>query len=438
VAGYTELYRELNLLPDIAIAEEARDNGSQEIFNDIMSQPTKFAVMNDYKRTVDTENPRSPAFINGDTTVSSHLARRLSLDRISWRKQLISDGDITEDSFLAETTAEDVLFYMKIPPTAPDHTLLHLPLPPDLPAFYFSKDLLSLTAAYEGNIDRYVRLKRPVFVPGEIMCVTRGIYHNTLYARWWQDEIESAAERYQSWEIMRYIKAAIAARYLMEGNPNYLLAQPLDFLPFQIWHPKQASEPTLQLVLRERPQMRYSVAHTCIAAGYKALWDGELGDVVPTYELERHANRRGGADSYFRDDLKRRRAVLDPLREADPPAWEAALRYAASDRDFVIGYEPEFSSTEVENGLNVRSVRTEWDGGPYEGLWAGVHDVELYVCAPYWLKNYIFQKDAGPMDVHYWTTEKAMHEELARDGDEELSRRIGSMIVSGCVRTEVM
>ena len=65
--------------------------------------------------------------------------------------------------------------------------LLHSPLPPDLPTT--NKDILILMAAYEGNIDRYVRLRRPFFIRNELNCLVRGIYNSTTFARWWLDAL---------------------------------------------------------------------------------------------------------------------------------------------------------------------------------------------------------------------------------------------------------
>ncbi|KAJ5533108.1 hypothetical protein N7494_009660 [Penicillium frequentans] len=75
VAGYTNLYRELDLLPDAHIAEEARDNGSNDIFEMIMASPVRYRVMNDYTRTVNLENPPVGG-LNGDTAVRSFLERK--------------------------------------------------------------------------------------------------------------------------------------------------------------------------------------------------------------------------------------------------------------------------------------------------------------------------------------------------------------------------
>jgi hypothetical protein len=76
VAGYFELYHELNMRPEVSIAEEARDNasaneGSKAIFDHIMSQAVCYAVPDDYTRTANLNNPRCPAFMNGDTGVRS-------------------------------------------------------------------------------------------------------------------------------------------------------------------------------------------------------------------------------------------------------------------------------------------------------------------------------------------------------------------------------
>lgn len=69
-AGYADLYAELNILPDVSIAEEARESGtdgSRTIYNSIMFAPASISVINDHDRTVDTLGPRTPAFLNGDT-----------------------------------------------------------------------------------------------------------------------------------------------------------------------------------------------------------------------------------------------------------------------------------------------------------------------------------------------------------------------------------
>ena len=51
VAGYVGLYKELELLPEIHIAEEARESGSdgsKTIYDIIMASPVRYEAMNDY------------------------------------------------------------------------------------------------------------------------------------------------------------------------------------------------------------------------------------------------------------------------------------------------------------------------------------------------------------------------------------------------------
>ncbi|OAQ99636.1 hypothetical protein LLEC1_07747, partial [Akanthomyces lecanii] len=75
VAGYTDLFRELqeggSILPDVAIAEEARACGSHDIYKAIMSQPVKYRVMDDYTRSI-LADPQ-PSGLNGDTAVRPML-----------------------------------------------------------------------------------------------------------------------------------------------------------------------------------------------------------------------------------------------------------------------------------------------------------------------------------------------------------------------------
>lgn len=85
VAGYVNLYKELVLLPDVHIAEEARDNGCTEIYDLIMAQDVKYDVMNDYNRTVNLENPRQ-ANLNGDTAVRLLLEIKQALSPDGFRK----------------------------------------------------------------------------------------------------------------------------------------------------------------------------------------------------------------------------------------------------------------------------------------------------------------------------------------------------------------
>lgn len=187
MAGYTGLYRRLGLLPDVSIAEEARDNGSTEIFKDTVSSPVRYRAMDDYTLSVNVSNPVSPAFLNADTAVRSTLTRIFPLVDLPSSSRY-QDFNITDDFNVADVVGgERDLIPEAL--NAPDVTLLCSSQPADLPALTVNKNLLILMAAFDGNIDRYARLRRRHPVEGETRCVVRGIYHNTSFAKWGEGEL---------------------------------------------------------------------------------------------------------------------------------------------------------------------------------------------------------------------------------------------------------
>ena len=255
VAGYTELYRELvavyDLLPEVHIAEEAREAGSLEIFNDIMAKKPRYEVMNDYQRTVNTETPEA-AHLNGDTAVRSYLEVKVKFD-----KELISKPyfNITEDMNV------DNEWTGSPPDLLEDSTLLYTPLPQDLPTA--QKDLLILMAAYYGDIDRYVRLRRPVMIEEESKCVVRGIYHNSMFAKWW------SLQQTDNFDI----RGAINARRIMTNDLSFLDDNPNASIARVIWYPRRARPETYQELAERRPDTKRFAARACIVANYQELFD---------------------------------------------------------------------------------------------------------------------------------------------------------------------
>lgn len=84
-SGYHGLYLELDLLPDVSIAEEAREgktDGGRLIYQKIMSYPCRYSVMDDRNRSVELDNPQCPAFLNGDTQVRWWVQSRLQTPKI--------------------------------------------------------------------------------------------------------------------------------------------------------------------------------------------------------------------------------------------------------------------------------------------------------------------------------------------------------------------
>ncbi|EWZ84452.1 hypothetical protein FOWG_12247 [Fusarium oxysporum f. sp. lycopersici MN25] len=161
--GYEELYKELDdLLPDVAVTEEARDNlpVSKGIYDMVMVG----------------------AFLNGDTCVRSTLEKRQPVHHEIFPPPF----DITEDWCLAA----DGKRLEERPIPSDILSLLYAPLPPHLPSV--EKGILIPMAAFTGNIDRYIRLRRPHPLNGEMQCIVRGIYHNTFFAKWCYEQPELA------------------------------------------------------------------------------------------------------------------------------------------------------------------------------------------------------------------------------------------------------
>ncbi|KAJ4424531.1 hypothetical protein N0V82_000855 [Gnomoniopsis sp. IMI 355080] len=209
VAGYDTLYLELDILPDVSIAEEARDNssanaGSAAILYAIAGQPVCYSVMDDYSRSVNLHTPRFPAFMNGDTAVRSSLDVRLAPDQFeNWPDCYFN---IAEDCNVAEKFSTR---RFNEPLAVPDVALRYNHLPPRLPTT--KKDPLILMAAYEGNVDRYVRLRRLRMIRDELCALIRGIYHNTTFAKWSPLELRTLGA---SWWFDRRIIASCTARFM--------------------------------------------------------------------------------------------------------------------------------------------------------------------------------------------------------------------------------
>ncbi|KAK2060412.1 hypothetical protein LY76DRAFT_509962 [Colletotrichum caudatum] len=265
VAGYTALYAELGLLPEVSIAEEARDSateGSKEIFDSIMRQPVCYAVLDDYTRSCNPDSPFSPAFMNGDTAVRSTLDTRLGLDKMEeWGNHYFN---ITEDYNISEVSSGKT--YQELP--AEHIELFYTPILSHLPTI--DKNALILMAAYEGNLERYVRLRRPKMLHDEEPAVIRGIYHNTAFAKWWSlQKLDNISQR--------FIKAATLARFIMVNDLSHISPSEHDPerlpMPVMIWWPLIPAQETLRELARRRPDMSLQVAMACIQGDYRVLWD---------------------------------------------------------------------------------------------------------------------------------------------------------------------
>jgi len=273
VAGYVDLYLELDLLPDVSIAEEAREagrascQGSLHIFNHIMAAPVRYSVMNDYELTVELHTPKPGAFLNADTAVCARLEGRKAFNKAfgPWRY-----FNITEDWGIAETSTKIETVMLSDDESA----ILGVPLPFDLPTIH--KDLLVLAAAAEGNVDRYVRLRRPHgSVAGELHCLVSGIYKSTAMALWLEcnpDVMRIVAAAWDEDEISA-LRRAIYARHVMNNDTSRLLKTdprvPDEELPYWIWYPTLPSPYTLVKIAEARPAMRQQCVRACMAGGHR-------------------------------------------------------------------------------------------------------------------------------------------------------------------------
>ncbi|KAK2598275.1 hypothetical protein N8I77_011699 [Diaporthe amygdali] len=398
VAGYKDLYSELDLLPDIAIAEEARDSvtrsrshrcdegrsndGSQDIFHQIVRHPVRWQVMDDYMGRVDLDCPRPARYgINGDTAVFSTLELRRDFRRLRPLSRFNSDKtrldhpyvideelapcyfNITEDwnvdehaSAFGDAQGSDCL-------TSDEMTeLLWSPLPVDLP--WGNKDLLILMAAYYGNVDRYARLRRPSRVSrAEAYCVIRGIYHNTMFAKWCS--LQPDAGQHAS---------AINARFIMTNDLSRITDDTPDAdLPRQIWYPLRACAETYVELARRKPAARAAVARALIVADYQEAWDS-VADIEPYNELMVEA--KASANPHYLASLRR----ICAERGQDPDALKCKY---PEDLGVPIDRLVERTTTNLVESLRVESI--PWDGagpGIYDGLGVDVSEVELFAAAP--------------------------------------------------------
>ncbi|EAW20314.1 uncharacterized protein NFIA_099490 [Aspergillus fischeri NRRL 181] len=264
--------------------------------------------------------------------------------------------DITEDDRIDEYTSE--------PPLREDDVthLLYTPLPTDLPTM--NKDLLILMAAYYGNIEWYARLRRPnTWIVGELSCVVRGIYHNTMFAKWWT--LQPGREPYQ-------IEQAINARFIMNNDLSRITPE-TRCLPYCIWYPSFPHVTTCKELVRRVPSMKPAVARVCILQDYSEYWD-EL-DADPDSNLMVDA-RQSSNPKYLRD-LEAR------IPERGCRDLTNRQHYCIRPRAALFEYTTTFLYHNVWDNPDVYCEA----GVPYNGRFACMAHIELSVCVSDELKK---------------------------------------------------
>ncbi|KAM0361837.1 hypothetical protein ACHAP4_002312 [Fusarium culmorum] len=244
-AGYNGLYEELDLLPEVTITEEARESnteGGKLIYDEIMNFKHRYAIMDDCKRTIELEDFRIPAYLNGDTEKVSSRSLQDLVPCIEEDIHLdIEDHKLDEEhSTLSNEEAN----------------LLYQPQPEDLPTL--KTTLLLQMAAYDGNIERFSRLASggKKLSDLDLECVLRGILHHSMFARWWADQIKEYTVYAEAAPYITWIQEAIVAQRIMvndytEFEKGWPLGVPK---PYIIWWPLQPDAAFLIFLLERCPE----------------------------------------------------------------------------------------------------------------------------------------------------------------------------------------
>lgn len=144
--------------------------------------------------------------------------------------------------------------------------LLCSPLPLDLPNI--NKDILIFQAAYTGNIDRYSRLRRPAPGPDAHVHAQHGILHYTMFAKWYQAEIENNTDSDSVW-----LRRLIHERFIMNNDLSHITDDTPDVeLPLSVHSPDIALASTYAELARRKPQMTAAIARACIVADYEDVY----------------------------------------------------------------------------------------------------------------------------------------------------------------------
>ncbi|KAF5664955.1 hypothetical protein FHETE_6815 [Fusarium heterosporum] len=302
-AGYHALYQELDLLPEVSIAEEARESetdGGKLIYDEIMGFKSRYAIMDDCKRTIELRDYKCPAYLDGNTEVRWRLTARQGISRRFCDDLLPC---IEEDLHLDLEDQAPEERYGRL--SDDEAKLLHSPLPPDMPTV--KKTLLTQMAAHDGNIDRYARLANSgrTLTSLDQDCVVRGVLHHNMYARWWADQIKNntiyARSAPHVWEIQR----AIMARRIMLNDPSpFEHGWPTGVpMPYIIWWPLRPLPDMLHLLAQKVPEMKRQCAAAAIACDYEIIYRSLSPE--PSWHLWKVACDFS-TNPFYREDQERR------------------------------------------------------------------------------------------------------------------------------------
>ncbi|KAK1579573.1 uncharacterized protein LY79DRAFT_592749 [Colletotrichum navitas] len=364
-------------------------------------------------------NPQPGACLNGDAAVRSSLQRHASPEEVEaaskeyeplirlWPAHYF---DIQEDSNAGP-------YKWPRPGCAVlkdgDINLLHKPLPRDLPPL--NKDILILMAAWDGNIDRYARLRRPVTIPNEVSAVVRGAYHHTPFARWLEacvDEIFSCD--YDNTLVWQ----AVHARFIMDDDLSRIDSEVRgERLPEFFWWPHCPHEDTLRELAWRRPDLEHQTTLACIAGNHRRLflelsegtkptqqqWEAAISS--PNEFYRKHLQQRAKEEGF---KLQQRISFNLPGGEAWPPESHWSKDYLRPNKEFYRGYYALAMPPELVNMPDNHSEDWEEEWSPPEGN----------------LLNYHMHLQLGAWQRLISATDRTRQEAKAK-GDEDRKRRTG-------------
>ncbi|KAL6234641.1 hypothetical protein BDW75DRAFT_240959 [Aspergillus navahoensis] len=142
-----------------------------------MTSPVKYAVMDDYKRSINLDSPPHPAFLDGETHVRWKLEWRYTISEDATEAFGPEEIDIDEDRCIGLESGEpDVSRYDELNPQ--EATLLWEPLPLDIPTMKrtcYSR-WQPLKAMRTGTLDSSAANRRrisPDLLNGALPCTRR-------------------------------------------------------------------------------------------------------------------------------------------------------------------------------------------------------------------------------------------------------------------------
>ncbi|KAG7411308.1 hypothetical protein LZL87_007130 [Fusarium oxysporum] len=307
-------YQELDLLPEVSITEEARESetdGGKLIYEEIMSFKSRYAIMDDCKRTIELMDYECPAYLNGNTEVRWRLTARQGITR--WSNDDLLPC-IEEDMHLSLEDQELGERHGTL--TDEEAKLLYSPLPRDLPTV--KKTLLTQMAAHDGNIERYAQLANSgrTLTQLDQDCVIRGVLHHTMYARWWADQVKNDTIHARSAPYVWDIQRAIMARRIMLNDASAFEDgwPPGVPMPYIIWWPLQPQSDMLSLLAMKVSEMKRQCAAAAIACDYKNIYK-DL-DPETSWHLWKVASEFA-TNQFYREDQETRGREKDVNVEDD-------------------------------------------------------------------------------------------------------------------------